>query len=148
MAGFCLVPGYIIFCISSETEFKEWLVPLKIVFNVLRFNLALNQSRYLADLRRGSNSLNSDSVKLSFYNAFYFIRMSIFKGTVSVISSDRLFALPYLQDYHNFVWSEWIRYQCFSFGKLLLFISGFSAKETCAFLAYKETGEIIRIKHF
>ena len=75
------------------------LVPLKIVFNVLRFNPALNQNRYLADLRRGSNSLNSDSVKLLFYNAFYFIRISIFKGTVSVISSDRLFALPYLQDY-------------------------------------------------
>ena len=44
-----------------------WLVPLKIVFNVLRFKPVLNWNRFLADLRRGSKSLNSDSV--STYNA-------------------------------------------------------------------------------
>ena len=37
-------------------------VPRKIVFNVSRFKPALNLNRILADLKRGSNSLNSDSV--------------------------------------------------------------------------------------
>jgi len=37
------------------------LVPLKIVSNVSRFKLALNLNRVLADLNRGSNSLNSIS---------------------------------------------------------------------------------------
>ena len=36
-------------------------VPLKIVFNVLWFKPALNWNRFLADLRRSSNSLNLDS---------------------------------------------------------------------------------------
>ena len=35
------------------------MVPLKIVSNVLRFKPALNLKRVLADLNRGSNSLNS-----------------------------------------------------------------------------------------
>ena len=39
---------------------RIWLVPLKIVFNVLRLKPALNWNRLLADLRRGSNSLNSE----------------------------------------------------------------------------------------
>ena len=39
-----------------------WLVPLKIVSNVSRFKPALNLNRILADLNRGSNSLNSNSV--------------------------------------------------------------------------------------
>ena len=38
-----------------------WLVPLKIVSNVSRFKPALNLNRVLADLSRGSNSLNSAS---------------------------------------------------------------------------------------
>jgi len=37
------------------------LVPLKIVSNVSRFKPALNLNRVLADLNRGSNSLNSIS---------------------------------------------------------------------------------------
>ena len=39
-----------------------WLVPLKIASNVSRFKPALNLNRVLADLNRGSNSLNSISV--------------------------------------------------------------------------------------
>ena len=42
----------------------NWLVPLKIVSNVSRFKPALNLNRVLADLNRGSNSLNSISGKL------------------------------------------------------------------------------------
>ena len=38
------------------------MVPLKIVSNVSRFKPALNLNRVLADLNRGSNSLNSISV--------------------------------------------------------------------------------------
>ena len=38
-----------------------WLVPLKIVSNVSRFMPGLNLNRGLADLNRGSNSLNSIS---------------------------------------------------------------------------------------
>ena len=38
------------------------MVLLKIVSNVLRFKPALNLNRVLADLNRGSNSLNSISV--------------------------------------------------------------------------------------
>jgi len=37
------------------------MVPLKIVSNLLRFKPALNLNRVLADLSRGSNSLNSVS---------------------------------------------------------------------------------------
>ena len=37
------------------------MVPLKIVLNVSRFKPALNLNRVLADLNRGSNSLNSIS---------------------------------------------------------------------------------------
>ena len=40
------------------------MVSLKIVFNVSRFKSALNWNRFLADLRRGSNSLNSDTDNL------------------------------------------------------------------------------------
>ena len=40
---------------------QTWLVPLKIVFNVLRSKPALNWNQFLADLRHSSNSLNSDS---------------------------------------------------------------------------------------
>jgi len=36
-------------------------LPLKIVLNVSRFKPALNLNRVLADLNRGSNSLNSIS---------------------------------------------------------------------------------------
>ena len=39
------------------------MVPLKIVSNVSRFKPALNLNRVLADLNRGSNSLNSRSDK-------------------------------------------------------------------------------------
>ena len=39
-----------------------WVVSLKIVFNVSIFKPAFNLYRFLADLRRGSNSFNSDSV--------------------------------------------------------------------------------------
>ena len=42
--------------------------------------------------------------------------------------------------------SEWMRYPYFLF-KLFIFICGFSAKVTCAFLAYKNNGEIRRNKH-
>ena len=38
------------------------MVPLQIVSNVSRFKLALNLNRVLADLSRGSNSLNSASL--------------------------------------------------------------------------------------
>ena len=49
-----------------ERRFKfkprfKWLVPLKIVSNVSRDMPALNLNRGLADLNRGSNSLNSIS---------------------------------------------------------------------------------------
>ena len=40
------------------------MVPLKIVLNVSRFKPALNLNRVLADLNRGSNSLNSISDQL------------------------------------------------------------------------------------
>ena len=49
---------------------------------------------------------------------------NIFKGTVSLISSD-----PPCKD---------IRYQCSFFFDLLIFICGFSAKLTCAFLGYRK----------
>ena len=41
---------------------KIRVVPLKIVFIFSRFNPTLNWNWFLMDLRRGSNSLNSDSV--------------------------------------------------------------------------------------
>jgi len=45
------------------------LVPLKIVSNVLKFKPAFNLNRVLADLSRGSNSLNSasDDVNLCYF---------------------------------------------------------------------------------
>ena len=54
----------------SEAELKNlsrglnMIGSTKSVFNVSRFKPALNWNRFLADLRRGSNSLNSDSVSL------------------------------------------------------------------------------------
>ena len=67
----------ILFCVSyivgvrSEAELKNlsrvttqiWMVQLKIVFNVSRFKQTLNCNRFLVVLRRGSNSLNSDTVE-------------------------------------------------------------------------------------
>ena len=50
----------------DQTEAQIWLVPLQMVFNVSRFKPALNLNRFLADLRLGSNSLNSDSVWSNF----------------------------------------------------------------------------------
>ena len=44
-----------------KPRFKLLLVPLKIVSNVSRFRPALNLNLFLADLNRGSNSLNSIS---------------------------------------------------------------------------------------
>ena len=44
---------------------SNMVVPLKIVLNVSCFKPVLNRNRFLADLRRGSNSLNSDSGKLA-----------------------------------------------------------------------------------
>ena len=57
-----------------ERRFKfkprfKWLVPLKIVSNVSRDMPALNLNRGLADLNRGSNSLNSISGLIA-YNFF------------------------------------------------------------------------------
>ena len=37
------------------------LVPLKIVLNFSRFKPAINRNRFWGDLRRGLNSLNSDT---------------------------------------------------------------------------------------
>ena len=48
-----------------------WLVPLKIVSNVARFKPALNLNRILADLNRGSNSLNSNSGYLTALANFF-----------------------------------------------------------------------------
>ena len=39
---------------------SNMVVPLKIVFNFSRFKPLLNWNRFLTDLSRGSNSLNSD----------------------------------------------------------------------------------------
>ena len=49
------------------------MVSLKILFNVSRFKPRLNWNRFLADLRRGSNSLNSgtDNIFLRLWNIFY-----------------------------------------------------------------------------
>ena len=48
---------------NLDAEFKQvWFVPLKIVLNVSRFKLLLNLNQFLADLRRGSNSVISDLV--------------------------------------------------------------------------------------
>ena len=53
--------------LQPEAEFKELSrgsnmvgSALKIVFNISRFKPALNWNRFLADLRRALNSLNSD----------------------------------------------------------------------------------------
>ena len=94
-----------------------WVVSLKIVFNVWRFQPALNWNRFLADLRRGSNSLNSDT-ELRF-------KIKIFlKGTVSEISSDP----PFKDGDARFTtapltalcYQMWIRYPC-----LIVFITCF-----------------------
>jgi len=45
--------------VGQEVEFEEF-EPLKICFIVSRFKPVLNCNRFSADLRRGSNSLNSD----------------------------------------------------------------------------------------
>ena len=42
---------------------ETWLVPLEIVFSVLRLESALNWNRFLSIQRRGLNSLNSVSGK-------------------------------------------------------------------------------------
>ena len=48
------------------------MVPFKIVSNVSRFKPALNLNRGLADLNRGSNSLNSISgLKISFQSEIH-----------------------------------------------------------------------------
>ena len=70
----------------TEAEFKEFeprlkfnpglnygLFHLKIVLHFLRFKPALNLNRFQADMRRGSNSLNSDtgsttSMQFSFFS--------------------------------------------------------------------------------
>ena len=54
-----------------------WLVPLKTVFNVSRFKPALICKRFLADLRHGSNSENSDSSYIYYISNF----SSAFLGT-------------------------------------------------------------------
>jgi len=50
------------------------LVPLKIVSKVSRFKPALNLNRVLADLNRGSNSLNSILGYLKFCNIFAYFK--------------------------------------------------------------------------
>ena len=58
---------------------QTWLVPLNIVFNVLRFGLALNWNRFLAFQRRSLNYLNSASeiIKLEFVTIDPFFSQSI-----------------------------------------------------------------------
>ena len=51
---------FLICNLRPNLNLSRWLVPLKIVSN-LRFKLALNLNRVLADLSHGSNSLNSAS---------------------------------------------------------------------------------------
>ena len=58
-------------------KFKSRLVPLKIVSNVSRFKPALNLNRVLADLNRGSNSLNSISVLSSQYSISTLVSLEI-----------------------------------------------------------------------
>ena len=79
--------------------------------------------------------------------------LNFLKGTVSVISSHP----PWKDGNARFTTvtlkassvQEWIRYPCFCFFKLFIFICDFSVKVTCAFLAFKiRNGEIIRVKHF
>ena len=57
----------------TEAELKDaaliWLVSLKIVFNVSIFKPAFNLTRFLTDLRRGSDSLNADSVIVIFIDS-------------------------------------------------------------------------------
>ena len=73
------------------------MVPLKIVSNVSRFKPALNLIRVLADLNRGSNSLNSISESLissnspcididvhNFENWLYLIVVSLYKWIVRI----------------------------------------------------------------
>ena len=54
-----------------------WLVSLKIVSNVSRFMPALNLNRGLADLNRGSNSLNSNSSQIVLVIIFLCILFNI-----------------------------------------------------------------------
>ena len=74
-------------------EFKEFerrfkfkpRFPLKIVSNVSRFKPALNLNRVLADLNRGSNSLNSISDLIIFRKLnFYILKLYFFLGKPSV----------------------------------------------------------------
>ena len=44
-----------------------WLVLLKIVINFSKFKPALNSNRFLENLSRGSNSLNSDTGTETWY---------------------------------------------------------------------------------
>ena len=66
------------------------MVPLKIVSNVSRFKPELNLNRVLADLSRGSNSLNSASgyqncVQCTFDMALDFLRTKLeLKGHLSI----------------------------------------------------------------
>ena len=76
------------------------------------------------------------SPSYSFFKNFF-----LNKGTVSAISSDpqckvgdawfTMVPLKALSD------QVWIRYSCFCFFELFIFICGFSAKVTCAFLVNK-----------
>ena len=83
------------------------MVPLKIVSNVSRFKPALNLNRVLADLNRGSNSLNSiseiihirvthnneskDCLQAKVNNALNVKIEFVINGTWSVISRDPSF---------------------------------------------------------
>ena len=49
------------------------MVPLKLVFNFSRFRPAPNLNRFLADLSRGSNSLNSDTGQPRDHNIVFVI---------------------------------------------------------------------------
>ena len=47
---------------EPEAEFKEWLIPHNIVLQFSSYKSVLNWNRFLADLNRGSSSLNSASL--------------------------------------------------------------------------------------
>ena len=64
------------------------MVPLKIVSNVSRFKPAFNLNRVLADLNRGSNSLNSISDSTTFL--FYFLNRNLKKKINSVNVSQKV----------------------------------------------------------
>ena len=68
-----------------EAEFKQFeprlkfKPELKIVSNLSKFKPALDWNRFLGELRRGLNSLNSDTVLFFFYFTIYCILWSISK---------------------------------------------------------------------